>query len=106
MVSSVRLFLCSVCHSSGCTADLPTVDLEAIKRKLAVREVAFVLKRDIPGQDGQVALYFAVSTISAHCFYVELKFKAGFNLCKVTVKSENKALSEHCRKAVAGLLIQ
>ncbi len=82
------------------------MDAEAVKAKLAAKEVAFVLKRDIPGQDGQSALYFAAQSMGGHTYFVELKFKLGFNMCKVTVKSENKALSEHCKKAVAELLAQ
>ncbi len=85
--------------------DLPSVDTEFIKSKLAAKEVAFVVKRDIPGQEGQLALYFAAQTVSGHVFYIELKFKAGFNICKVTVKSSNKVFSEHCRNNIAKLLL-
>jgi hypothetical protein len=86
-------------------SDLPSVDVESIKEKFSALNVSFVLRRDIPGQDGQFALYFSTQTISKVSFYIELKFKAGFNVCKVTVKSENKALSEHFKKEFASVLL-
>lgn len=84
--------------------DVATVDLEANKAKLTTKDVVFVFKRDIPGADGQVALYFTAQTVTGLKFLIELKFKAGLNMCKVTVRSSNKALSELCKTAVAKLL--
>jgi Beta2-adaptin appendage, C-terminal sub-domain len=89
------------------TADLPTVDIEKIKSKLAGCDVSFVAKRDVPGADGQPqsAVYFSCTTIPNNSFLVELKFKSGMNLCKVTVKSSNKVLSELCKVTIAKVLM-
>ena len=92
--------------SSIVLTDLPTVDIEAIKAKLAAKDIAFVAKRDVPGQEGQqVAVYFCARTVTNAQLLIELKFKTGLNLAKVTVKSANKGLSELCKVAVAKLLI-
>ncbi|KAJ1440491.1 adaptin N terminal region-domain-containing protein [Ochromonadaceae sp. CCMP2298] len=88
---------------SALASDLPTVDIEAVKAKLGAKDIAFVLKRDLP--DGQqTAVYFSAKTVTNSALLVELKFKAGMNVCKVTVKSANKALSELCKVAVVKLL--
>ena len=86
--------------------DLPSVDIEAIKAKLTAKDIAFVAKRDVPGQEGQqVAVYFCARTVTNASLLIELKFKTGMNICKVTVKSSNKGLSELCKLAVAKLLV-
>ena len=86
--------------------DLPTVDIEVIKSKLAAKDVSFVAKRDVPGQEGQqVAVYFCARTVTNASLLVELKFKTGMNLCKVTVRSANKGLSELCKAAVSKMLL-
>jgi hypothetical protein len=85
---------------------LPTVDIEAVKSKLAAKDISFVTKRDVPGQEGQqVAVYFSARTVTNASLLIELKFKTGMNICKVTVKSTNKGLSELCKVAVAKLLL-
>ncbi len=86
-------------------SDLLSVDVEKIKEKFAMNDVSFVLKRDIPGQDGQFALYFSTQTILKVYIYIELKFKTGFNVCKVTVKCENKELSEQFKKVFVSFLL-
>jgi len=63
----------------------------------------------ISGADGvqQAAIYFTCSTDRAdraRYFLVEIKFKAGFNMCKVAVRSSNKGLSEVCKNGIAKLL--
>eukprot|EP00607_Mallomonas_marina_P007561 CAMPEP_0182418690 /NCGR_PEP_ID=MMETSP1167-20130531/3057_1 /TAXON_ID=2988 /ORGANISM="Mallomonas Sp, Strain CCMP3275" /LENGTH=873 /DNA_ID=CAMNT_0024593001 /DNA_START=220 /DNA_END=2841 /DNA_ORIENTATION=+ len=85
--------------------DLPTVEIEAIKEKLGAKDIAYVAQRDVPGQDGQIVVYFSCRTMTNASFLVELKFKKGFNICKVTVKSQNRALSELCKVTVARLLV-
>jgi hypothetical protein len=86
------------------STDLPTIDVEAIKSKLAAQSIAFVAQRDVPGQEGQSVVYFSCRTVTNASFLVELKFKRGVNVCKVTVKSPNKALSELCKVTVAKLI--
>jgi hypothetical protein len=96
---------CMLCMPLSYT-DLPTVDIEAVKSKLAAKDIAFVTKRDVPGQEGQqVAVYFSARTVTNASLLIELKFKTGMNICKVTVKSTNKGLSELCKAAVAKLLL-
>lgn len=90
---------------SSLVNDLPSVDIEVIKAKLGARDIAFVAKRDVPGQEGQQAVYFSARTVTNASLLIELKFKTGMNLCKVTVKSANKGLSELCKVAVAKLLV-
>jgi hypothetical protein len=91
---------------SALVNDLPTVDIEAIKAKLAANDVSFVAKRDVPGQEGQqVAVYFCARTVTNTSLLIELKFKTGMNLCKATVRSTNKGLSELCKTAVSKLLL-
>mmetsp|Transcript_2637 Transcript_2637/g.3600 ORF Transcript_2637/g.3600 Transcript_2637/m.3600 type:complete len:910 (+) Transcript_2637:40-2769(+) len=85
--------------------DLPTVDIEVIKQKLAAKDVMFVFKRDIPGQVGQVSVFFSVTLVTNMVFYVELKFKAGLNVCKVVVRSQSKVHSEMCKATVAKLVL-
>ena len=84
--------------------DLPSVDLEVIKSKLVAKDVAFVAKRDVPQQEGQQALYFSARTVTNTALFIELKFKAGMNICKVTVRSSNKGYSELCKTAVAKII--
>ncbi|KAJ1413438.1 adaptin N terminal region-domain-containing protein [Ochromonadaceae sp. CCMP2298] len=91
----------SVEESVEALATLPTVDIETVKAKLV--DISFVVKKDLP--DGQqTAVYFAAKTVTNVPLLVELKLKVGMSVCKVTVKSANKALSELCKVAVVKLL--
>jgi AP-1 complex subunit beta-1 len=85
--------------------DLPSIDQEVIKAKLVAKDVAFIVARDIPGQEGQRAAYY-LAKAAGTALFVELKFKAGMNVCKITVKSANKAMSDHTKMAVAKVLMQ
>jgi len=85
--------------------DLPNAQIEAIKPKLTSKNIAFVAQRDVPGQEGQIVLYFNCQTVTNASFLVELKFKAGLNMCKLTVKSTNKQLSELCKVAIGKLVV-
>jgi len=85
--------------------DLPTADIQAVKGKLAAIDVAFVAERPIPGSD-HTAVYFTAKTITNAAFLVELKFKQGANLCKITIKSSNKAHSEFVKNGVAKAIMQ
>jgi hypothetical protein len=80
------------------------VDVEVIKKKLQVHDVAFVATREIPGQQGQIAAFFSCQAINNVVFLIELKFKSGMNICKITVRSPNKTLSEICKNAIAALI--
>lgn len=87
------------------TTDLSTLDQDLIKNKLASKNIKFLLSRDIPGQEGQKSVYYSAKAISNVQLYVELKFKSGMNVCKITVKSSNKTLSELCKSVVAKILV-
>ncbi len=82
------------------------MDVEEIKHKLSRHHISFVASRDIPGQTGQSASFFACRTASNPSpFLVELKFKAGMKICKVTIRSPSKGLSELCRVTLARLVL-
>jgi AP-1 complex subunit beta-1 len=85
--------------------DLPTLDLSAIQSKLAARHISFVVNRDLPGQDGQKAVYYFARTLNNSNFLIELKFKAGMNVCKVSVRSASKPIAEYCKLSVAKILL-
>jgi len=55
-------------------------------------DAVFVAERAIPGSD-QTGVYLTAKTVTNQQFLVELKFKAGAAICKISVKSPNKALS-------------
>lgn len=84
--------------------DLPSSDVELVKKKLIANDVAFVVQRDVPGQEGQVVVYFSTRTITNVGFLIELKLKSGYNVCKLTVKSSNKPMAELCKSTVARLI--
>lgn len=74
------------------------MDFEIIKANLAKRNITFVVVRDL-GPD-QRAMYFSTNIISGQTFLVELKFKSGMNVCKITIKAANKQLSEAVKNVV------
>ncbi len=81
------------------------MEINAIQRKLAAKDLSFVINRELPGADGQSASYFYARAVNNTAFFVELKLKAGMNVCKVTVKSANKIYGEHCKVAIAKVLL-
>jgi hypothetical protein len=83
---------------------MPTSDVEAIKRKLAAKDIGFVAQREVPGQEGQIVVYFSTKTVTNVSFLIELKFRAGYNACKVTIKSTSKGMSEICKASVVKLI--
>lgn len=70
-----------------------------------MHDVAFVATREVPGQAGQVAAFFSCQTLNGFGFIIELKFKAGMNICKITVRSSNKTFSEMCKNSIASILV-
>ena len=90
-------------ESSVLVNDLPTVDLEVIKAKLNAKDVTFIVNRDLPAEQTSV-LYFICRTITNATFLVELKFKAGMNISKVTVKSPSVPHSDLCKTAIAKII--
>lgn len=86
-------------------ADLPTADAEVIQKKLNSKDICFVANREVPGQEGQTVSFFSCRTVTNASFLVELKFRRGFNACKVTVKSPNKAMSELLKATVARIIL-
>ena len=85
-------------------SDLPTVQIDAISQKLKAHDISFVATREIPNMPGQTVAYYSCKTVTNAAFLVELKFKQGMNVCKVTVKSPNRQMSELCKVTVAKLI--
>ena len=79
------------------------MDINIIQSKLAARDISFIAKRDVDA--AQSVVYFSARTITNVVLLIELKFKAGMNLSKVTVKSQNKLMSEMCKVAVGKALL-
>ena len=84
-------------------SNVPTADISAVKAKLDAQAVSFVAERQIPGTD-QTAVYFGIRLANGGSFLLEVKFKAGANLLKVTVKSPSKEQSEIVKTAVSKIL--
>jgi len=84
--------------------NLPVCDPEAIKSKLAAKDIAWIAHRDLPGNDGQSSVFYFCRTFTNVLFYIEFKFKRGVNVTKVSVKSQNKAMSELCKQYLAKLI--
>ncbi len=80
------------------------MDIDAIKAKLAAHDVSFILRRDVTAGDAFTSVFFLCKSVNNVNFYVELKFKPGMNISKVTVKSASKALSEHCKLAIQKII--
>ena len=81
------------------------MDVEVIKSKLQAHDINFAHLRELPGTDGQVAVFFFCRTLTNVSFMIELKLKKGMNVSKVTVKCPNKAFSELCKQTVAHLIV-
>ena len=81
------------------------MDQEVIKSKMQSNDITYVTTREVPGQAGQVAVFYSCKAINGFLFIVELKFKAGMNICKITVKSSNKVFSELCKSTVSKILV-
>lgn len=88
---------------SSSHVDLPSLDLSVVQSKLALRDITFVVNRDLP--EGQRASYFYARSINNTNFLVELKFKAGMNVCKVSVRSTSKPVADVCKVTVATILL-
>jgi AP-1 complex subunit beta-1 len=84
-------------------SNLPSADISTIKGKLTAAGASFVAERQIPGTD-QTAVYFGVRLASGANFLLEVKFKAGANLVKVTIKSPSKEQSDLVKTAVAKVI--
>lgn len=84
--------------------DLPSADPDVIRGKLQASDITMIAKRDIPGQEGQSAVYYACKTQSLHMFFIELKLMAGRNVVKVAVRSASKAYSDFCLSLIGKLL--
>jgi hypothetical protein len=91
-------------EASGLLNNVPSTDVNVVKGKLAQYSLAFIAERQIPNTD-QTAVYFSAKTAFPEVtFLVEIKFKAGANIAKITVKSPSVALSEVVKTAVSKLL--
>ena len=77
-------------------------DMETVKGKLAAIRAAFCVQRKL-GED-QFMQYYTCQTFTGVSLVVEVKYKTGLNMCKVTVKSNTPALSNLTKSAVAAAL--
>ena len=94
---------------SAIVNNIKSIDVEYLKDKLCSNNdnsINFVLKRDIPGADGQSAIYFASSSTSGELVLTEIKTKVGMSVVKVSVRSPSKGLSEIVKSFVAKLFEQ
>jgi len=92
-------------EASMIVKDLPTADPTAIQAKVTTRGYFFVVNRDLPGQDGQRAAYYHSKLLNGGSCLVELKFKAGMNVCKISARSSSKIVAEACKVAFGKILI-
>lgn len=84
--------------------DVPSADPDILASKLSANDISLITSREIPGTTGQTAVYFSTKTVTNVAFLVELKLMAGMSICKVTVRSANKALAELCKQTVVKLV--
>ena len=95
----------SVPDDQGTAATVPGVGvphMDSIKEKLNSSRVKFVVQRQV-GTD-QFVMYLSCKTLTNATFIVEIKFKQGLDMCKVTVKSPNKQLSDLCKTTIIKIL--
>ena len=92
-------------EASTVLQSLPTSDVNQVKNKLAQFNVQFVAERPIPGQDGLVSVFSEVKLPgSAVPYLIEAKLKVGDPRCKVTVRSQNKAISGAVMNAIGRII--
>ena len=77
-------------------------DMEAVKSKLSGAQCGFVLQRQMG--DDQFMQYFSLKTLTDEAAVVEVKYKTGLQMCKVTVKSSNSTVAAVIKGCVAAAL--
>lgn len=92
-------------YPSFALLDLPTADPTAVQAKLTARGYFFVVNRDLPNQEGQRAAYYHSKLLNGGSCFVELKFKAGMNVCKISARSSSKVVAEACKVAIGKILV-
>ena len=92
-------------EASAIVNNVSSTDPAFVKSRMASFNLSFIAERQIPGTD-QTAVYFCAKTAyPAITYLVEIKFKAGVSIAKVTVKSPTTALSDVVKTAVAKILV-
>ena len=94
---------------SAIVNNIKSIDVEYLKDRLCNSNdnyINFILKRDIPGADGQSALYFAASSVSTELILIEIKTKIGMSVVKVSVRSINKGIAEIVKNFITKLFEQ
>lgn len=94
---------------SAIVNNIKSIDVEYLKDRLCNSNdnyINFILKRDIPGADGQSALYFAASSVSTELILIEIKTKIGMSVVKISVRSINKGIAEIVKTFVTKLFEQ
>ncbi|KAJ8611669.1 hypothetical protein CTAYLR_007894 [Chrysophaeum taylorii] len=91
----------------GTVNDLPTgPSIEAAQHKLVAKHAFHVARRSVPNAEGQEVVYFSIKTIGPdhYHFLVELTFKAGFNACKICVKTTAQPFAHLAKAAIENIL--
>ncbi|GKY90825.1 hypothetical protein MPSEU_000055300 [Mayamaea pseudoterrestris] len=90
----------------GTIADLPrdAVDIEAVQAKFKNYNIFFIARRPVPNAEGQEVVYFSMRTVTNQEFLAELTFKAGFNACKLCLKTENASYGLLAKTALERIL--
>lgn len=87
--------------------DLPSIAFDVIKQKLAAKNITFITQRDIPGQEGTVGLYFVSRVLTSNVSIItEVRLKATLTIAKITVRSQNKIVSDHVKNMAAKAIVQ
>ena len=84
---------------------LPSDNIDATVSRLSANNVFFIARRKVPNVEGQEVVYVSCKTLMNHRFLAELTFKAGFNGCKICVKSQNSSYSNLAKEAIERCLV-
>lgn len=90
----------------GTVSDLPreSVDIEAVQAKFRNYNIFFIARRPVPNAEGQEVVYFSMRTVTNQEFLAELTFKAGFNACKLCLKTEASSYGLLAKAALERIL--
>lgn len=94
-------------ETNGTINNLPTgSSIEAAQQKLVAKNAFFVARRSVPNAEDTQVVYFAIKTIgpNAYQFLVELTFRAGFNACKVCVKTTAQPFAQLAMSTIENIL--
>jgi AP-1 complex subunit beta-1 len=90
----------------GTISDLPrdSVDIESVQAKFKNYNIFFIARRPVPNAEGQEVVYFSMRTVTDQDFLAELTFKAGFNACKLCLKTDYASYGLLAKTAIERIL--